>query len=185
MSERPVPPPPGSRRIPEPGFAGDLGEPDPVLRAALADCAADPADAPRHVAVLAALSRARLLVPVVAILGEVEHDANGLAREKTSEMPVSSGVEMGTVLLTGRDGRQALLGFTGLDSLAAWRPDGRPVPVTAGDAARSALQEGAAALLLDVAGPAPYAVEGEALQGLARGWTPVQTPEGPAWMVVE
>jgi hypothetical protein len=174
MSERPVPPPSGSRRIPEPGFAGDLGEPDPALRAALAECAADPADTRRHVAVLAALGRARLLVPVVALLGEVEHDATGLAREKTSDMA--------TVLLTGRDGRQALLGFTGLDSLAAWRPDGRPVPVSAGDAARSALQEGAAALLLDVAGPAPYAVEGEALQGLARGWSVVQTSDGPAWL---
>ena len=88
---------------------------------------------------------------------------------------------MATVLLTGRDGRQALLGFTGLDSLAAWRADARPVPVSARDAARSALQEEAAALLLDVAGPTPYAVEGEALRGLARGWSIVATPEGPAW----
>ncbi len=53
--------------------------------------------------------------------------------------------------------------------------------MTARDAARSALQEGAAALLLDVAGPTPYAVEGEALLGLARGWSLVQTAEGPAW----
>jgi hypothetical protein len=173
MSEPPVPDPSGGRSIPEPGFAGDLGEPDPEVRAALTTYAADPADPNGHLAVLAALSRARLLVPVVAILGEVEHDAHGLAREKTSDMA--------TVLLTGRDGRQALLGFTGLESLAAWRPDGRPVPVTARDAARSALQEGAAALLLDVAGPTPYAVEGEALQGLARGWTVVQTASGPAW----
>ncbi|MFZ2014202.1 MAG: SseB family protein [Nocardioides sp.] len=172
MSERPVPDPSGGKSIPEPGFAGDLGEPDPEVRAALAAHAADPADPNGHVCVLTALSRARLLVPVVAILGEVEHDAHGPAREKTSDMA--------TVLLAGRDGRQALLGFTGLDSLAAWRPDGRPVPVTARDAARSALQEGAA-LLLDVAGPTPYAVEGEALKGLARGWTLVQTPTGPAW----
>ena len=97
------------------------------------------------------------------------------------EMPVSSGVEMATVLLTGRDGRQALLAFTGLDSLAAWQADARPVPVGARDAARSALEEQAAALLLDVAGPTPYAVEGEALQGLARGWSVVQTADGPAW----
>ena len=170
MSEPPVPAQSGGRSIPVPGFAGDLGEPDPEVRAALAAYAAQPTDPDRHVAVLAALSRARLLVPVV---GDVEHDANGLAREKTSDMA--------TVLLTGHDGRQALLGFTGVDSLAAWRPDGRPVPVTARDAARSVLQEGAAALLLDVAGPTPYAVEGEALQGLARGWTVVQTASGPAW----
>ena len=179
MSERPVDGPATGRSIPDPGFAADRGQADPDLRAALTAYAADPDDPARHVAVLAALGRARVLVPVVAILGEVEHDEAGLAREKTSE------VEMATVLLTGRDGRQALLGFTGLDSLVAWQAEARPVPVSARDAARSALQEGAAALLLDVAGPTPYAVEGEALQGLARGWSLVQTSEGPAWMSVE
>lgn len=173
MSEPPVPAPSGGRSIPEPGFAGDLGEPAPALRAALAACAADPTDPTRHLAVLAALTGARVLVPVVAILGETEEGEDGVAREKTSDMA--------TVLLTGHDGRQALLGFTGLDSLGAWQADARPVPVTARDAARSALQEEAAALLLDVAGPAPYAVEGEALQALARGWSLVQTPAGLAW----
>ncbi len=173
MSERPVHGSPAGRSLPEPGFAGDLGEADPALRAALTAYAGHPADPAAHLAVLAALGTARLLVPVVALLGEVEHDESGLARDKTSDMA--------TVLLTGRDGRQALLGFTGLDSLTAWREDARPVPVPARDAARSALQEEAAALLLDVAGPTPYAVEGEALRGLARDWSIVATPEGPAW----
>ena len=49
--------------------------------------------------------RTRLLVPVVAILGEVEHDEQGLAHDKTSDMAA--------VLMTGRDGRKALLAFTG------------------------------------------------------------------------
>ena len=174
MSDRHLPGSPAGRSIPEPGFAGDLGTADPDLRGALTAYAGDPADPAHHLAVLAALGRARLLVPVVAILGEVAYDEHGLAREKSSDMA--------TVLLTGRDGRQALLGFTGLDSLTAWRSDARPVPLTAHDAARSALQEEAAALLIDVAGPTPYAVEGEALHGLARGWSLVQTTEGPAWV---
>jgi hypothetical protein len=169
----PVPGPPSGRRIPDPGFAGDRGEADEALRQALTTYAADPADPSRHVAVLDALTRARLLVPVIAMLGEVEQGDDGLAREKTSDMA--------TVLLTGQDGRQALLSFTGLDSLAAWQPDARPVPVSAADAARSAIQEHAAALLVDVAGPTAYAVEGAALEGLARGWTIVLTEHGPAW----
>jgi hypothetical protein len=119
------------------------------------------------------LQRARLLVPVVAVLGEVEVDADGLAHDKTSDMA--------TALLTGADGRLALLAFTGLETLAAWRADARPVPVAAGLAARSALQEGAAALVVDVAGPTPYVVEGALLEGLARGRSLVLTPEGPAW----
>ena len=160
----------GPRRIPDPGFAGDEGSGDPALRVALAAYAVDPG---RQVDVLLALQSARLLVPVVAVLGELEVDAQGLAHDKTSDMA--------TALLTGRDGRQALLAFTGLDTLAAWRADARPVPVTTALAARSALQEGAVALVLDVAGPTSYAVEGEVLDALARGWTLVRTTEGLAW----
>jgi len=160
----------GSRRIPDPGFAGDDGAGDLALRSALAAYAVDPG---REVDVLLALPAARLLVPVVAVLGEVEVDEHGLAHDKTSDMA--------TPLLTGQDGRQALLAFTGLDSLAAWRADARPVPVSASVAARSAVQEGGTALVLDVAGPTTYAVEGDVLDALARGWTLVRTARGLAW----
>jgi hypothetical protein len=165
MPHEPAPAGPG-RTIPDPGFAGDHGSADPALAAALAAYAVDPG---RHLEVLLALQHARLLVPVVAVLGEVEHDEQGLAHDKTSDMA--------TVLLTGHDGRQALLAFTSLETLAAWRADARPVPVAAVLAARSALQEGAAALLVDVAGPTPYAVEGRVLEGLASGWTVVSDQE--------
>jgi hypothetical protein len=126
--------------------------------------------------VLLALGGARVLVPVVALLGEVEideEDERGPTHDKTSDMA--------TALLTGRDGRQALLAFTGLDTLSAWREDARPVPVTIDLAARSALQEGADALVLDVAGPTPYAIDGRVLDALARGWTLARVEDGYAW----
>lgn len=157
--------------IPDPGFAEDDGRADPALRAALTTYAADPG---RHLDVFAALQRARLLVPVVAVLGDVEVDDAGVTHDKSSDMA--------TALLTGPDGRRALVAFCGLDSLAAWRGDARPVPVTAVLAARAAVQEGAAALVIDVAGPTPYAVEGELLEGLARGWTLARTGGGLAWV---
>ncbi|HEX3932056.1 MAG TPA: SseB family protein [Nocardioides sp.] len=163
MSER--------RQIPDPGFAGDTGAADPALGAALAGFAADPG---RQLDVFAALQGARVLVPVLAVLGEAEADASGLVHDKTSDMA--------TALLTGQDGRRALLAFTSLDALAAWRPDARPVPVTASLAARSAAAEGAAALVIDVAGPTTYVVEGELLDGLARGWTLARTGSGLAWV---
>ena len=159
------------RTIPDPGFAGDDGSAHPDLAAALAAYAGDPA---RHLEVFLALQRSRLLVPVVAVLGEVEVDEAGLAHDKTSDMA--------TALLTGLDGRQALLAFTSLDTLAAWRPDARPVPVAAPLAARSAVQEGAAALVVDVAGPTTYVVEGRLLEGLARGWALALGPDGPVWV---
>ena len=161
----------GGRTIPDPGFAGDDGSAPADLAAALVTYAADPG---RTLEVFVTLQRSRLLVPVVAVLGEAEVDEAGLAHDKTSDMA--------TALLTGRDGRQALLAFTGLDTLRAWRPDARPVPVAAPLAARSALQEGAAALVVDVAGPTTYAVEGPLLEGLARGWTLVPGPAGPVWV---
>lgn len=164
---------PKARPIPDPGFPGDDGRADPALRAALTAYAADPG---RHLAVFAALQGTRVLVPVVAVLGEVEVDDVGLTHDKSSDMA--------TALLTGRDGRRALLAFSGLDSLAAWRGDSRPVPVTAALAARSAVQEGAEALVLDVAGPTTYAVEGELLDGLARGWTLARTDGGLAWLEI-
>jgi len=159
------------RTIPDPGFAGDDGSAPLDLTVALAAYASDPG---HHLEVFLALQRSRLLVPVVAVLGEVEVDEAGLAHDKTSDMA--------TALLAGRDGRQALLAFTGLETLSAWRPDARPVPVAAALAARSAVQEGAAALVVDVAGPTTYAVEGPLLAGLARGWMLVPGPDGPVWV---
>ena len=148
------------RTIPDPGFAGDDGGVDPRLADALAAYDEAP-EAGGHLAALAVLQDARVLVPVVAVLGEVEYDEHGLARDKTSEMAA--------VLMTGRDGRTALLAFTGSESLDAWDATARPVPVTTRQAAQAALHDGAAALLLDVAGPVMFVVEGEDLDALAAG----------------
>ena len=160
------------RTIPDPGFAGDDGSAPVALREALTAFATDPA----HPAlpVLAALQDCRLLVPVVAVLGEVEYDDQGLAHDKTSDMA--------TVLMQGRDGRMALLAFTGTDALTRWNPEGRPVPVSARAAAKAALHDGAEALLVDVAGPTMFVVEGEDLRALADDATLVDLAGRHAWV---
>ena len=113
-------------------------------------------------------------MPVVAVLGEVEVGDDGLVRDKSSDMAA--------VLLTGRDGRTALLSFTHTASMQAWDPEARPVPVRAQLAAQAAMQEGAAALLVDVAGPARLVVEGIDLEGLARGWRLARVGDQVAWV---
>lgn len=158
------------RSIPDPGFPGDDGSASAAVRDALERYAADPT---RHAATLSVLQHARLLVPVVAVLGEVEHDEQGLAHDKTSDMA--------TITMVGRDGRSALLAFTGHDSLTRWNPAARPVPVTAARAAEAALQDGAAALLIDVAGPVVFVVETEDLRELARGSVLVEVSAGYGW----
>lgn len=90
--------------------------------------------------------------------------------------------DMATVLLRGADGRLALLAFTGTGPLRAWNPDGRPVPVATALAARSAIQDGAAALVVDVAGPVRFVVEGDDLVRLAEGWTLARLGERSAWI---
>jgi len=152
------------RTIPDPGFPDDTGEAPAALTAALTAYDADP-DA-LHEATLQVLQDARLLVPVVAVLGEVEHDEAGLAHDKTSDMA--------TVLMRGRDGRAALLAFTGSDALRRWDPQARPVPVPARRAAEAAVQDGAQALVVDVAGPVMFVVETEDLHELAQGHTLVE-----------
>jgi hypothetical protein len=160
------------RTIPDPGFAGDDGSVSPALAAALA--AYDEAPDARYLATLAVLQDHRVLVPVLAVLGETEVDGSGLVHDKTSDMAA--------VLMRGRDGRTALLAFTGSASLTRWNPDGRPVPVTLPQAAEAAVQDRAAALLLDVTGPVLFVVETDELAALARGERLVRVEEGWGWM---
>lgn len=157
------------RALAEPEFPGDDGSADPSVTSALAAYDADPQAG--HRPALAALQDSRLLVPVVATLGEVEHDEHGLAHDKSSDMAA--------VLLTGRDGRTALLSFTSTAALQAWNPQARPVAVSARQAARAAQQDGADALVVDLAGPVLFAIEGSDLRDLADGL--VLRPLGGSW----
>lgn len=158
------------RSIPDPGFAGDDGSVAPEVADALARYDADPR---RHLEALAVLQHARVLVPVVAVLGEVEYDDHGRPHDKTSDMA--------TVLVEGADGRKALLAFTGSAPLQRWNAQARPVPVTFKVAAESAVQDGADALVLDIAGPALFPVEGGTLRAVADGHTLVRVADGWAW----
>lgn len=132
-------------------FRDDNGAADPRLAAALA---AYQAGRESEQAALTALAAARLLVPVVAVLA----DGSAAGGDKNSEMVLPT--------LIGRDGRPAVLAFTSLDALARWRANARPVPAKADRVYRAAVGDGCA-VVIDVAGPVPLAVEGARLQALA------------------
>jgi hypothetical protein len=136
------------------------GSADPRVTAALADYAAG-TGAPTWV--LAVLAQSRLLVPVVAVLDEVDRSARGIRTEKSAHMA--------TVSTTGLDGRRGLLAFTSLETLRRWQPDARPVPAPAPAIAAAAVEDGAEAVVVDIAGPVLFAIEGRDLQSLAAGWT--------------
>lgn len=140
------------------GFDGDTGAADPALLAALDD----PSD---ERALVAAVARARLLVPVVATAGKVE-TGGGLPAEKSTDMAA--------VTLTAPDGQRALPLFTSIAALAGWDPDARPVPVTADRAAQAAVQERCGVLLLDLGAPRQRVLRSSMLWALAmqREWLP-------------
>lgn len=144
--------------IPDPGFAGDTGEADPALTAALAAYRDDPA---AEAEVLAALARSRLLAPVVAVLAE--------EGEPVGEPRTESSTDMALAVLVGADGRRGLPAFTSTGALARWDPSARPVPMTAATAAQAAAAEQADVLVVDVAGPVTYVCEGPPLGALAEG----------------
>lgn len=155
------------RRLLGSEFPDDDGGADPAAAAALASFEAGALD---YVAALEVLAGARLLVPVVAVLGESEVGDDGLARDKSADMAA--------VLLTGADGRRALLAFTGTEAMRRWDPEARPVPVAARTAALAAVQEDADAVVVDLAGPVTFVVEGPALRALARTGTGADSPAG-------
>jgi len=134
-------------------FRDDRGAADPRVAAALG---AYQAAEGSEQAALTALAAARLLVPVVAVLA----DGSAVEGDKNSEMMLPT--------LIGKDGRPAVLAFTSLDALARWRRSARPVPAEAGRVWRAAVAD-RCAVVIDVAGPVPLAVEGARLEALAAG----------------
>jgi SseB protein N-terminal domain len=202
--------------------AGDAGAADPAVAGALD--AWQRGAGSEHAALLA-LSRARLLVPVVALLapggrppvgprptgedrpvtplpggtgtnrppaglppagpgttplstprqpGDSIPPVTPLARE--GQAPPHQGAphkesEMALPTLIGNDGRAAIIAFTGVETLARWRPDARPVATPAARVWQAAAAEGDA-VVIDVAGPVPFVVEGARLAALAAGDQP-------------
>ena len=158
-------------------FAADDGSADPAAAAALAAFAAGTGS--EHDA-LTALATVRLLVPVVAAEvpdsapapggppgGATPGSCHLPGGEKTSEMSIPT--------LIGQDGRPAVPAFTSLAAMHAWQPGARPVPADASRVWQAAAAD-SSAVVLDIAGPVPLAVDGARLAALAAG-QPVPRPE--------
>lgn len=148
------------RDLAAPQFPDDDGLTDAQLAPALGD----------DIAVLQALGQARVFVPIIPLLGDAPTDGDKNA-------------EMAAVLMTGADGRTALLAFSSVETLETWDPQARPVPVLGRDAARATLAEGATALLLDLGSPTFAVIETADIEHLAQGHVMVRTPAGTAWVV--
>jgi hypothetical protein len=177
----------------ESAFRDDHGSAEPPVVAALS--AFGSGQGSEHAA-LTALASSRLLVPIVAVAagGEGEPQGHGHARPDGGPQSVGhprpgggpqsgghprpdggdSGAEMSLPKLVGRDGRRAIPAFTCSQALAMWRRQARPVPAFAAQVWRAAAED-SCAVVVDVAGPVPMAIDGARLAALADG-RPVPLP---------
>lgn len=150
----------------DPSFRDDDGSASPEVATLLAEFEAGRCG--EH-SVLVALASSRLLVPVVAVLADQPDEDSSLRQairgEKASDMAMPT--------LIGLDGRRAVPAFTSVESLKLWQADARPVPARASAVWQTA-RAGSSAVVVDVAGPVPFAVEGARLAALARGEQPPQ-----------
>ncbi|WGW13148.1 SseB family protein [Saxibacter everestensis] len=148
-------------------FAGDSGQPEVALLAALEACSqASELNPQRHVDVIEALRESRLFVPIVASLDEAATDASGLTHDKSAEMAM--------VTLAAEDGRATAPGFTGIEQLIGWNPEARPIPVESLRLMLSAVDEGAQLVVIDPGAPHMFLVRRPAVWSLAQGrqWIP-------------
>jgi hypothetical protein len=139
----------------------DRGEADPKVRALLAEAASSDEG---YLRAIAALCGARLLLPIVPV------GADGTQAGAPEQMR--------TVLLSTARGRSALPAFTGIDTFSAWKPDARPLLCRLDEVAATAVEAGAAAVLIDFQGPAGLVIEAALFTDLAAGKRLVALDDG-------
>ena len=141
-------------------FSDDTGTADPALLSALEAHGRGEA-AVEHA--YGYLLNARVLAPIVAVLGEAEEvpDEQGrnLKRDKNSDMAL--------VTLLAPDGTRALPVFTSVAALIAWNPEARPMPVAFPRACAAAKAENAEIVLVDLGQPSFLEVEPAAVRAFA------------------
>ncbi|HRA07292.1 MAG TPA: SseB family protein [Propionicimonas sp.] len=164
---------------PSAAYAGDRGEADASVRVLLAAATRGQDD---YLHAIAALCTTRFLLPIVVVADADRDRLAGVDRIEPEhperETPAEHHAEMVAVTLTAPDGRTGLPVFTGLDALAAWRPDARPVPCRLDEVAGNALDLGADAVLVDLAGPHPLVIEGDLIAQLAQSRRLVRLDDG-------
>ncbi|QOD42965.1 SseB family protein [Clavibacter zhangzhiyongii] len=149
-------------------FPGDDGSAPPALSDALA----------RHgrgevgpAAVVDALRDARLLIPLVARLGEEGEGEHGLKVDKSAELSI--------ITVAGPDGRTVMPVFTSVQAMGRWNPAARPVPADAVRVALAAASEETDLVVLDPMSETEFVLRRPAVWAVARSLPWIPSPEDP------
>lgn len=154
-------------------FDGDDGSASPRLLATLGEFRAGRAG---QADVLDALRGVRLLVPLLAELGESGIGPTGLPADKSAELAL--------VTVAAPDGRTVLPAFTSVAAMRAWNPAARPVPAESERVALAAVAEGTDLIVLDPRSETEFGLRRPAVASLGRGtaWEP---PHGDPGVLAE
>lgn len=151
------------------GFEGDDGS----IPAAFAEARTALANGQgSETAVVAAVRTSRLLIPLVATLGEGGEGAHGLHADKSADLAI--------VTVAGPDGVPVVPVFSHVQAMSAWNPAARPVPADARRVALAAADEGVNRVIIDPGADTVFALRRPALWAIAQdeAWTsPADDPE--------
>jgi hypothetical protein len=122
--------------------------------------------------VVHALRGSRLLVPLVAQLGDSGPGDHPLVVDKSAELSI--------VTVSGPDGRNVLPAFSSVEAMARWNPKARPVPADAVRVALAAASEATELVVLDPTSPTEFVIRRPALWAIAqsRSWLPSYLDDG-------
>ncbi|PPF44234.1 hypothetical protein C5B85_11405 [Pseudoclavibacter sp. AY1F1] len=110
--------------------------------------------------VVDALRQARVLIPLVAKLGEADVNAQGVTVDKSADLSI--------VTVAGPDGRTVLPVFTSAAAMKSWNPSARPVPALMQRAAISAAAEGSDLIVVDATSETEFVVRRPAVWAIAQ-----------------
>ncbi len=139
-------------------FAGDDGSADANLIASIEALRSGNGSVEQ---VVDAFRAARLLVPLLANLGESEVGAHGQVLDKSADLSI--------VTVETPDQQDGLPVFSSVDSMKAWNETARPVPVDAVKAALAAAQEGNTRIILDPGSASEFVIRRPAIAAVAQG----------------
>lgn len=143
--------------------ADDDGSADPVLWAALRRFRAGQGS---ETEVVDAFRSARVLIPLIAERGDEGVGPTGLVVDKTQELSI--------VTVAAPDGRTVQPVFSCVDTMLAWDPQARPIPVDAVRAALAASSEQTDLIVLDPGSDTEFVLRRPAVWAVAQGerWEP-------------
>ncbi|HEX4056855.1 MAG TPA: SseB family protein [Galbitalea sp.] len=112
------------------------------------------------------LRGSRLLVPLVAQLGESGVAPSGHLVDKSQELSI--------VTVVGPDSRAVLPAFTSVTAMSLWNPPARPIPANGARVALAAAGGGTDLVVVDPTSDTEFAIRRPALWAMAQGapWTP-------------